>query len=346
MSVRIFGLCLLSLMASCVSAEAAEPVGKILFGSCIKQDKPMPILKLMADENADAVIFLGDNIYADTEDMEVMQQKYQRLGENPHFQRLRQGTRTLATWDDHDYGVNDGGADYPQRANSQKLFLDFWKDAKDSPRRKRAGVFDAVVLGPVGRRVQIILLDTRYFRSTLKRSAERRVGGWYMADNDPAKTLLGDEQWQWLEEQLRQPAEIRIIASSIQCLADAAGQETWSNLPQERKRLFSLIQQTSANGVFLISGDRHWSEFSLEADALPYPLYDFTSSSLNQIHPRGTPTENRYRFIPQTYHRENFGRISIDWRKDDPRLMVEIVDLNGTTRIAQTFQMSELQVDR
>ena len=346
MVTRFFSLCLLSLLANCAVVTAAEPVEKILFGSCIKQDQPIPILKHMADENADAVIFLGDNIYADTEDMDVMQEKYQRLGENPDFQRLRQGTRTLATWDDHDYGVNDGGADYPQRENAQKLFLDFWKDSKDSPRRKRAGVYDAAVLGPVGQRVQIILLDTRYFRSPLKRSEERRVGGWYMADDDPAKTMLGAEQWAWLEGQLSQPAEIRIIASSIQCVADAAGQETWSNLPHERKRLFSLIKQTSANGVFLISGDRHWSEFSLQADVLPYPLYDFTSSSLNQIHPRGTPTENRYRSNQQTYHRENFGRISIDWTRDNPQLRVEIVDLSGTAQIVQTLHLSDLQIDR
>src|SRR5690606_5531844 len=141
-------------------------------------------------------------------------------------------------------------------------------------------------------------LDCRYFRSPLKRGS-RRVGGSWVPDDDPARTMLGEQQWKWLEEQLRQPAAMQIIGSGIQVLASDAGQETWANLPRERSRLLELIDSTGAEGVLFLSGDRHWSELSRLDEGVPYPLYDLTSSSLNQVHPRGTPTENRHRLLPQ-----------------------------------------------
>jgi len=324
------------------SRPREEPLERILFGSCTQQAKPMPIFKVMLRKNPQLCLFIGDNIYGDTEDMSVLKEKYNLLGENPGFTALRNSCRVLATWDDHDYGVNDGGADYPRRMESQKIFLDFWQEDTDSIRRKRPGVYDAHIFGPAGRRVQIILLDTRYFRSPLQRGPERRTGGPWVPDNDPQKTMLGSSQWDWLEEQLREPAEIRIVASSIQCVAQAAGQETWSNLPLERARLFRLIAKTEAAGVIFVSGDRHWAELSRFDNDRAYPIYDLTSSSFNQPHGRGTPTENRFRALPQTYHQENFGSVTINWQ-DDPQIRLEILDAMSTPRISKTLKLSELQ---
>ena len=183
----------------------------------------MPILDTIREHSPDIFVFLGDNVYADTEDMAVMKAKYAKLGESAPFQRLIESCRVLATWDDHDYGVNDGGADYPKRVESQQQFLDFWNEPADSPNRKRPGIYTAKIYGPEGKRVQVIVLDTRYFRSPLKKG-DKRVGGSWVPDDTPDKTMLGDAQWQWLEEQLRRPAEVRVIASSIQFIAEDAGQ--------------------------------------------------------------------------------------------------------------------------
>lgn len=303
----------------------------------------MPILEKIADERPDLFIFLGDNIYADTTDMSVMKAKYAKLESDAGFRRLRQTCPILATWDDHDYGANDAGAEYTKKEESQRIFLDFWKVASDSPRRGRGGVYDAEVFGPEGRRLQVILLDTRYYRSTLKKGA-RRVGGPYEPSDDESLTMLGAAQWKWLQLQLRTPAEVRIIATSIQCAAQASGQETWSNLPRERQRLIDLIASTKAGGVVLISGDRHWAELSVVKEKVPYALYDLTSSSLNQPHPRGTPTENRHRALPDTYHQPNYGAIEIDWNADDPLITLKILDNAGGVVIEKTLKQSELQV--
>jgi alkaline phosphatase D len=335
-------IALLSKQVIAAEPSSERPVSRILFGSCIKQDQPMPTLGTMLAHHPHLLIMLGDNIYADTQDMELMRAKYARLGANEQFQRLRAVCPVLATWDDHDYGVNDGGAEFPQRDAAQQVFLEFWQDPIDSPRRTRPGVYDSHVYGPAGQRLQVILLDTRYFRSPLQRG-ERREAGPYVPDDDPTKTMLGEAQWQWLEAQLRQPAEVRLIASSIQCAAEAVGQETWANLPRERERLFDLIGKTDANGVVLISGDRHWAELSAVREVVPYPLYDLTSSSLNQIHPRGTPSPNQNRALDQTYHQENFGVIDIDWAQADPILSLEIHALDDSVKLQKQLRLSELQ---
>ena len=321
------------------------PVSHILFGSCVKQDRPMPIFKTILQEDPELFIFLGDNIYGDTTDMDVMRAKYGTLRANAGFARLLESCPVLATWDDHDYGANDAGADYAKRVESQQIFLDFWGDAAGSPRRSRAGVYDAHVYGPRGKRLQVILLDTRYFRGPLVKG-ERRVGGPYYPSDDRSIPMLGEAQWTWLEEQLRRPADVRIIASSIQCISEAAGQETWSNLPHERQRLFDLVASTRAEGVLVISGDRHWSELSMTTEKTPYPIYDLTSSSFNQLHSRGTPTENRYRAEPTTYHKENFGSIQIDWGVDDPQVTLRVQDRGGETVIEKKIRVSELQARR
>lgn len=336
----VFSLCLFSFLQVLHAEE--PPLTKILFGSCCKQGFPLPIMSQMASEKADAVIFLGDNIYGDTTDMRVLREKYARLASNSDFQKLLKSSKAYAVWDDHDYGLNDAGAEYPQKENSQREFLDFWDVPMDSPRRKREGTYDSVILGPEGKRVQLLLLDTRYFRSPLKKGASRRTGGPYIPDDTPEKTMLGKQQWGWLKEQLLKPAEIRILASSIQCIASDAGQETWSNLPSERTKLFQLIQGTQAEGLFIISGDRHWSEYSMTENALNYPLYDFTSSSFNQIHLRGTPTDNRFRISDSTYHLQNYGVISIDWSAPQTAVEVQIRDLYGKPRIQKMLNLTEI----
>jgi alkaline phosphatase D len=51
---------------------------------------------------------------------------------------------------------------------------------------------------------------------TRSREEKDRLGlvGWYIPHADPSTTILGEEQWEWLEQPLRQPADLRIIASS------------------------------------------------------------------------------------------------------------------------------------
>lgn len=319
---------------------------RVAFGSCARQDQPQPIWNAVAESNPDVFIFLGDNIYGDTKDMRVLKSKYTQLAAIEGFQRVTKTCPILATWDDHDYGADDAGEEYPKKVESQEIFLDFFGEPADSIRRGTPGIYDAKIIGPQGQRVQIILLDTRYFRGSLKlkpRKPGEKRGDRYLPNPDTSVTLLGETQWQWLEEQLRQPAEVRIIASSIQVITDDHDSEHWSQLPHERERLFKLIRDTRAAGVFFISGDVHRGELTTIDGGVGYPLFDLTSSGLNRGHPEWRlDRSNRHRIGTMQWG-NNFGMIVLDWNRDDPRISFQIIDEEGDIAIQRKIHMSTLQ---
>ncbi len=331
--------------ANSAAANDRGIVSRIAFGSCARQDKPQPIWETVLAAKPDLFLSLGDNIYGDTQDMAVMKKKYDQLAAIPGWQKLRKACRILATWDDHDYGVNDGGAEYPKKDESQQLFLDFFGIAKDSPRRMQKGVYHAEVFGPPEKRVQVILLDTRYFRSPLKKKAGKRPFGEgpYEPGSDTEATMLGETQWQWLEKQLKVPAQVRILVSSIQVVAQDHGWEKWMNLPHERERLYHLIKDSKATGLVCVSGDRHLAELSMMDAGLGYPLYDITSSGLTEGSPKWRKLEvNRHRVATRNWG-NNFGLITIDWDQGDPLLRLQIRDEEGEVTIQEKLSLSLLQ---
>ena len=123
--------------------------------------------------------------------------------------------------------------------------------------------------------------------------------------------MLGDAQWTWLEAQLRQPAELRLLVSSIQVLAETHGWERWGHLPRERDRLFQLIGRSGARGVVLLTGDRHRAAVYRRTEGLPYPLVEVTSSSLNRPFPAADPADPGR--LGDMYGAANFGMAEIDW---------------------------------
>jgi alkaline phosphatase D len=350
--------CLLAVIGATTVTAQEAPLERIAFGSCARQHEPQPIWDAVVAIKPQRFLFIGDNIYGDSQDMNVLRAKYELLGAQPGFQKLRQTCPVLATWDDHDYGANDGGADYPMRRESQQVFLDFFGAKADDVRRTRDGVYSSYVAGPEGKRVQIILLDTRFFRSPLKRTTKKAepgegFRGIYGENTDAGATILGDAQWTWLAEQLKVPAELRVIASSVQVVACENGWEYWANFPKERKRLFDLIRTSKAAGVVLLSGDRHLSEISqLPADdpeGVGYPLFDVTSSSLNA--PSGNKTKSGVRFANElnryreglTFFDTNFGAVLVDWSQPDPVVRLQVRDEQGGVVLQQRVSLGQLQ---
>ena len=324
-------------------SPATMPLSRIAFGSCATQARPQPIWNAVVATRPELTLLLGDNIYGDTLDMNVMRAKYAKLAAMPGFQLLRKACPILATWDDHDLGANDAGGDYPKKDESQKVFLDFFGDAADSPRRRRPGVYDSKLFGPEGKRVQVILLDTRYFRSRLKRKQPFKNSDPYEGNTDPTTTILGEAQWRWLGEQLRVPAEVRLLASSIQVVAQDHGFEKWMNFPHERERLYNLIRETKAEGVIILSGDRHLAELSMMDAQLGYPLYDITASGFNQASRSWRPFETNHHRVATMNWGDNFGLITIDWDQPDPRISMQIRDVDGDITIQQKIRLSTIK---
>jgi alkaline phosphatase D len=303
-----------ALHAPALGQEEVRPLTRIAFGSCANQDQPQPIWDAVLAYRPELFVFMGDNVYGDVSSgaMTELKAAYAKAAAIAGYAKLRQTVPVVATWDDHDFGRNDAGADFPYKEQAKALFLDFWQVPVDDPRRGREGVYSAATFGPAGMRVQVILLDTRSFRSPLLRKQERAPGsGPYTPDPDPAKTMLGDAEWRWLGEQLRQPAELRLIVSSIQVLAEGHDFERWGNLPAERERLLQLIDATRASGVIFLSGDRHVGAIYRRTEGASYPLYEITSSGINMVYPQShEPGPLR---LGAVYGAENFGTVDIDW---------------------------------
>jgi alkaline phosphatase D len=289
--------------------SAERPLTRIAFGSCAKQSKDQPIWDTVLASRPDLFLFLGDNIYGDTRNMDELRARYAQLAAKPGFQRLRATVPMLAIWDDHDYGEDDAGADYPMKEESRRIFLEFWGEPVGSPRWSRDGIYTSQVFGPPGRRVQVIMPDLRFNRTPIARldlgtqqykeweAAKRAAGGFvpgpYARSADPTATMLGERQWAWLEQQFEVPAEVRIVASSLQVLADFPGWEAWINYARDHQRLIETIRRKRASGVIFISGDTHYAELS-RLDERSVSAMDLTSSGLTEVGRWTCPTRTAW----------------------------------------------------
>jgi alkaline phosphatase D len=327
------------------STPVAEPLIRIAFGSCAKQYEPQPIWDSISRQSPDLFIFLGDNIYGDydgekpfTPTAKTLQRDWQLLAEEPHFRNFRDQVPIMAIWDNHDYGKHDGGAEFELKQLSQQIFLDFFDEPHDSARRSTSGIYDSRVIGPEGKRVQIILLDTRYFkgpfirdgRSKEEKAATGDVGsmGSYLPNARVDVTLLGDAQWRWFEEQLKQPAEIRLIVSSTQVVSDQKRMDEWGNYPLERQRLLEMLAGTLSGRSIILSGNVHFTEIS-KTRIGDWNIVDFSSSGLTHSNPAYAQADNPYR-VAGVYDGLNFGLLEIDWNADEgPGILLKAMDKDG-----------------
>jgi alkaline phosphatase D len=292
----------------------------------------------VAAAHPDLFIYLGDNIYGDSRNMDELRAKYAKLAAKPEFRHLCKTVPVIATWDDHDYGENDAGRHYPYKEDSREIFLDFWNEPANSARREHAGVYHSLLLGPPDKRVQVILLDTRTFRDNILSGGGPAWKNDYYPNENPDSTFLGAEQWAWLGEQLKIPARLRVIASSNQFGHSYNGWESWTNVPREREKMLALIRDTRAEGVVFISGDVHWGELSrLNSEGL-YPIYDLTSSGITQNWPNVEDNENR---VESVVRENNFGMLLIDWEKEE--LTFELRNKKGRKALGHTLPFSELK---
>ncbi|MBI2772367.1 MAG: alkaline phosphatase family protein [Burkholderiales bacterium] len=324
------------------AAPAQAPLRRIALGSCFDQTKAAPIWDTITASRPDLFLFGGDNIYCQMPySLPRLREAYALAAASPGLSRLRAAVPHMAIWDDNDYGLNDGGADFTEKLTSKAEFLQFWQAAADDPRRGREGLYDARMFGPPGRRVQVILLDTRWFRSAWKRTDQRDAPGKerYVPDADPAKTVLGEVQWRWLEAQLRQPAEVRLLFSGMQVVTQGHGWERWGNLPLERERLYRLIGDTGAQGVVVLSGDRHIGALYREDRGTAYPLYELTASGFT--HTWTTASEAGPNRLGELYRELHYGAVEIDW--DSRSLRLDVVDTAGLPQRSQSIAFNELR---
>ncbi len=310
--------------ASGLWAQSKETI--IAFGSCDDEDEPQEMWKEVIAQKPSVWIWGGDNVYADTHDMNLLKAKYDKQKSNPDYQKLMRMSTITGTWDDHDYGVNDGGKLNSKKNDSKKYLLDFLGIAEPSPVYEHEGVYNSLTIGKGKQKVKIINLDTRYFRDTIfKVSYIDSLSKKKMTHFEKNLTgdVLGEAQWQWLNEELGdESVALFIINSSIQVIAAEHRFEKWANLPTARKRLLDLIA-ASKKKVVIISGDRHIAEFSkIELPGLKYPLIDFTSSGITHTWSESWEESNKHR-VGDLVIQKTFGILKINWSGKEPKVTMQ-----------------------
>ena len=286
---------------------------RIAFGSCVSNDIDADIFNNI---HADVFVFLGDNIYADTTNPWIMSRFYNRLSCMQSFRDMVSRTPvTLAIWDDHDYGGDNAGGDYPMKFQSQKMFLDFWNIPLRSDRRRGFGVYGTYRFQSPAGSISIILPDLRFYRDP-----EISVNGAYIPTNG---SMLGVSQWTWLENEIilsQKNDNLTIIGSSTQFGHSPNGYESWNLYPIDRQRLLKLIDPKK---TLVISGDVHWGEISNASGVL-----DVTASGLSVRDKNVLPNSNR---VGRAYPDYNYGLIDLVQRT------VSIMTADNTVAVQVSF---------
>lgn len=300
------------LIAASIASCQPKKEFVLSFGSCNNQNMKNDLWEPILRHQPDLFIWGGDIIYSDTEDMQFMRMNYRKMKHDSAYASFRNKVPVLGTWDDHDYGLNDGGENYKQKDSVQQLFLDFFDVPKNDPRRLQKGIYYSKDFEVNRSLIKIIILDTRFFRSDLSKDTTGIKR--YVPNESGNVTMLGETQWNWLENELRNSrAQFNIIMSSIQFLSFEHGFESWGTMPMEVQKMKNLIAESKAKGVIILSGDRHIAEISsTEIPGLNYPLIDITSSGMTHSYESFKGEPNPYR-IADVVSKKNFGILRFDF---------------------------------
>jgi alkaline phosphatase D len=284
----------------------------IAFGSCSKHLFPQDYWNVIGQQNPDLWIWLGDIVYADTDNETTLFNAYNTMLSNTFYQNFIRKTPVTGIWDDHDFGKNDGGKDFKFKHTSEKLFLNFLNDSSSA--RNREGIYRNFSLGAeVNKSIELILLDTRFFKDNPEK-------------NNSKLKILGAQQWAWLEETLQKSeSPFVLICSGIQVLSNEQPFETWGQFPEERQKLLNLLAQYPDKTILILSGDRHISEFS-KIENQGKSIVDFTSSGLTHSYENFTSEKNPYR-VQEVYKGKSFGNLQIDW--ENKNYSIQIISTQG-----------------
>lgn len=295
---------------------AVKNLERLAFGSCNKQYNQQTVWKDMIEQSPDLFIWGGDNVYANTKVPADILKSYQQQNQIEDYKFFKALTPIIGTWDDHDYGTNDGNGRYPIKKQSQQHALDFYEEPQMSPRRMQEGIYASYSFGDAGKKIKIILLDNRYFKE-LEKGSE----------------MLGSKQWKWLQDEVaNSDASLYLIISGLSVISPAApGSEEWGDYPQERLKLRKILEASKKPYLYM-AGDKHFSSvFKRNGE------YEFMASGMthNTRLPLRPYVRARY---PDPVFVYNYGMIDFAWENSIPILTVSV-----RTAYGQSFHLKKLK---
>jgi alkaline phosphatase D len=291
---------------------------RFAFGSCSKVED-QPIFATIAAEEPALFVFAGDNHYGNTSVVDALRWNYRWSLERPERAALARTTSTIATWDDHDYTGNNTDATAPGRANALRVFQEYWANPPVGT-SSIPGTFFAQSHGDV----DFFLLDDRYHRGL-------------------DDSILGGPQQQWLLDALSaSTATFKFVLTGSQWTADGSN-DSWASFVTQRDVILDHIRDARIDGVVLLSGDVHRSEFRVieRASVGGYDLPELTSSPLATTN-SPCPLESEILSCADTS--DYFIVVDLDTLALDPSLTARMIAVNGDEVASFTTSLSALTV--
>lgn len=329
-SQLILSICLIFYSANFLKAQD-NVVTKIALIGCHVQGKPAPALEYFSDIlKPEMSIWLGDNVYADTkEDPRHIQNQLEILGQKDGFKKLKATTPFYVTWDDHDFGLNNSGAEYIFREESKQIFRKFWELENEIPENHDGVYYSKIEVLPNGKKIQILLVDGRFNNERYLDSVQKKK-----AD------ILGEKQWKWLENELKKEADLRLFVTGQQVLLNKINRwETWSKVGKSQQRLDDLLVKLNPNNLIFLTGDQHTSEVLKSLKKLKYKTFEIMACGINQTERPGR-APNRVAGPDLTV--DSAPILEIHWTAN-PYIHLKVYDvLNNKVSLEYKLNLSEI----
>ena len=179
--------------------------------------------------------------------------------------RMKKLIPILAVWDDHDYGINNGGKDYPYKNQAKDVFKQFFPRTFLPQSGLEQGPGVAFFWQAFGQ--GFIFADDRSFRTAKK----KKTG-----------THWGKEQKDWIIQKLQNNLNSYWLINGGQFWGAYHRWESYEgHHPDSFKSFINDLGKHSKKPVWFVSGDRHLAELQIIKDALPYTSYELTTSSIH-----------------------------------------------------------------
>ncbi|WP_299947255.1 alkaline phosphatase D family protein [uncultured Microbulbifer sp.] len=218
-------------------------------------------------------------------------QRYAQYRSDPDLQEVHRQHPFICVWDDHETTNNAwaGGAEnhnpergegdwFDRRSVANRVYFE-WMPIRDNGILDRFGD-RAIYRGfRFGNLVDLMMLDTRI-------AARDKQANWFdqSSANDPARSLLGQRQEEWLYRGLTrsQSDGVRwrvlgqqVMMAQLTLVRDfSINMDQWDGYTAARSRLFDHISQNNIENFVVLTGDIH-SSWAWDLASNPFSILEY-----------------------------------------------------------------------
>lgn len=157
----------------------------------------------------------------------------------------------------------------------------------------------------------------------------------WMPDSENTKHFLNQEQWAWLEKELKHPSFIKIIVTSIPLLSEKLSNDSWALFPKEKEKFLNLIKKSKIKNLIILAGANKtnsslsgWSQTTIGSTRIT----EMISANLNLSSQISNPITNE-----DGFENSNYGIMNIDWENKKISFDLKGIDKNSLTKAEINF---------